>query len=260
MFLALSLVGLLITIPVNVSLGDESTKGNVNAFSLLTPLFIWGKAWWSHVVCAWVFDIIIVSFLWHNYRKVQQLKRRFFESRGFQMSLHARTVMVTDIPAQSRTDEGVLRATDEVNPTGTLPKASIGRNVKILPKLIDQHEKAVKKLEGILSKYLKNPEKLPDKRPTMIPSPKSKGDKSEGKVDSIDYLTHRIHELAMEIQDVRDRVDWRDAMAYGFASWDRIETAHTVAFSARRKHPMGTTIVLAPRPDLGKSGAEQGGT
>ena len=38
-------------------------------------------------------------------------------------------------------------------------------------------------------------------------------------------------------------------MPYGFASYERIEDAHTVAFAAKNKHPQGTTIKLAPRPN-----------
>ena len=248
LFLALSLIGLLITIPVNVSLSVDSIKQNGNTFSLMTPQFIFGEAWWSHVVCSWAFDIILAYFLWHNYRRVRQLRRAYFESPEYQMGLHARTLMVTDIPSKMRSDEGILRVSDEVSPTGLLPRASIGRNVKILPKLIEEHGEIVRNLESVLSKYLKNPENLPAKRPTMRPPRKFRGDRPEGKVDSIEYLTNRIRELEQEIRDVRDRIDKRDAMPYGFASWEQIGTAHAVAFSARGKHPEGTTIVLAPRP------------
>lgn len=249
LFLALSLIGLLITIPVNVSLSDDSIKQKGNTFLLLTPQFIFGNAWWSHVICSWAFDIILAYFLWHNYRKVRRLRRAYFESSEYQMSLHARTLMVTDIPSKMRTDEGILQLTDDVNPTGLLPRASIGRNVKILPKLIEEHEETVKQLESVLSKYLKKPDKLPASRPTMRPPRKFKGDRPKGKLDSIEYLTNRIRELEGEVRDVRDRIDKRDAMPYGFASWEQIETTHAVAFSARRKHPQGTTIALAPRPN-----------
>jgi hypothetical protein len=38
-------------------------------------------------------------------------------------------------------------------------------------------------------------------------------------------------------------------MPYGFASYEKIEDAHTVAYAARRKRPHGSTIRLAPRPN-----------
>ena len=248
LFSILSVIGILINVPVNVAMSDNSLKQRVNTFALLTPQFIFGKAWWSHVVCSWAFDLILVYFLWHNYRKVRSLRRAYFESSDYQQSLHARTVMVTDLPASRRSDEGILRVTDEVNPTGLLPRASIGRNVKDLPRLLEKHEAVVRRLEVVLSKYLKTPHDLPAQRPTLRPPRKFRGDRARGRVDAIDFLANKISELEQQIQDVRERIDMRNAKSFGFASWERIETAHAVAFSARRKHPYGTNIVLAPRP------------
>lgn len=139
--------------------------------------------------------------------------------------------------------------TDEVNPTAALPRAVTARNVKDLPKLISQHEEAVRELESVLAKYLKRPEQLPAKRPMMSPLKSDKDSNPDGKVDAIDYLTGRIRILEEEIKHVRASVDKRNAMPFGFASWDMIEHAHAVAWTARGKHPQGTTIALAPRPN-----------
>ena len=239
MFLFLSLVGCGVMIPVNVLGRNKSKSHGITTFTVMTPLYLFGNLLWSHVVCAYAFDLIVAYFLWHNYRRVRRLRRNYFQSTEYQRSLHARTVMVTDVPAKFRTDEGVMRVTDDVNPTGVLPRATVGRNVKDLPELLKKHEEAVFELESVLSKYLKNPNKLPPNRPTM------KG----GKVDSIDHLTNKIRELEVKIKDVRDRVDKRDAMPYGFASWEQIDQAHAVAYAARKKKPQGTTIELAPRPN-----------
>ena len=249
MFLALSLLGCLVMIPVNVADRNKSITHGISVLQMMTPLYIFGNGLWAQVVCAWIIDVIVAYFLWHNYRRVKELRRAYFQTPEYQMSLHARTLMVTDIPSNMRTDEGLLRLTDEVNPTGVLPNAAIGRNVKILPDLIKEHEEAVKKLESVLSKYLKNPDKLPAQRPMIRPPKRYRGDKVEGRVDAIDYLTTRIQDLEREIMDVRDRVDKRDAMPYGFASWEQIEQAHIVAYAARKKHPKGSEIVLAPRPN-----------
>jgi calcium permeable stress-gated cation channel len=101
----------------------------------------------------------------------------------------------------------------------------------------------------VLAKYLKNPDNLPANRRLCKLQRKLRGDRPDGKVDAIDYLSNRIRELEMEIKDVRETVDKRNAMPYGFASWDQIEQAHSVAFAAKKKHPQGTTIHLAPRPN-----------
>ena len=249
MFLVLSILGCLVMIPVNVADRNKSITGGISVLQMMTPLYVFGNGLWAQVVCAWLIDIIVASFLWYNYRRVRQLRRAYFQTPEYQMSLHARTLMVTDIPSKSRSDDGLMRLTDEVNPTGVLPKAAIGRNVKVLPDLIEEHEEAVKKLESVLPKYLKTPDKLPAQRPMMRPPKKYRGDKVEGRVDAIDYLTNRIRELEQEVMNIRERVDKRDAMPYGFASWEQIEQAHTVAYAARKKHPEGSDIVLAPRPN-----------
>lgn len=155
---------------------------------------------------------------------------------------------MTDIPPDIRSDEGFLRLTDEINPTAALPRTSVGRNVKGIPKLIKEHEEMVRQLESVLAKYLKNPDRLPPNRPTMRPPRSLRADHGSGKVDAIDFLTDRIQRLEEEIRHVRNSIDKRNAMSYGFVSWDKIEHAHAVAYVARNKHPHGTTIRLAPRP------------
>lgn len=143
-----------------------------------------------------------------------------------------------------------MRLTEEVNPTAAIPRASVGRNVRGLPKLIKEHDETIRKLESLLAKYLKKPDQLPPNRPTMRPPRKYRGIDGDvqGKVDSIDYLTEQIQRLEEEIRHMRAGVDRRDAMPFGFTSFDMIEHAHAVAYATRNKHPQGTTISLAPRP------------
>jgi hypothetical protein len=62
-------------------------------------------------------------------------------------------------------------------------QAQIGRDMGELPDLLERHEKAVKRLEKYISVYLKNPDKLPEKRPTCKPKTR------DHKVDAIDYYT-----------------------------------------------------------------------
>lgn len=142
-----------------------------------------------------------------------------------------------------------MRLTDEINPTAALPRSSVARNVKGLPKLIKEHDETVRKLESVLAKYLKKPEQLPPRPRMRIPRKHRDPDDPTSKVDSIDFLTDQIQRLEEEIRHVRASVDKRDAMPFGFASFERIEHAHAVAYTARRKHPQGTRIQLAPRPN-----------
>lgn len=248
-FLILGIIGLLVMIPVNVGDREKSISSGLDAFAIMTPLYVFGNGLWAQVVCAWIFDAIVCYFLWHNYRRVHRLRRDYFQSQDYQQSLHARTLLIRDIPVQMRSDEGVLRITDEVNPLGVLPKTTIGRNVRVLPDLIQEHEENVKKLESVLAKHLRNPDRIPAARPTMRPPKSYKGAAVNGQVDAIDYLTNRIRELEEQICEIRERVDKRDTMQYGFASWGQIDQAHIIAYSARKKHPQGAIVELAPRPN-----------
>lgn len=252
-FLATSILGVAIIIPANAIGSIKNTaqgSGSNRFFAHMTPQNVFkATPLWAHVVCAYLIDIVICFFLWRNYMAITRLRRQYFESADYLQSLHSRTLMFIDIPPTSRTDQGIMQLADGVEHTAGVPRAAIGRNVKELPDLIEQHEEAVRELESVLSKYLKDPERLPASRPTLRPSKKYRKNNGDGKVDAIDYLTDRIKELETEIDFVREGVDKRNPMPYGFASYERIEEAHTVAYSARKKHPQGVTISLAPRPN-----------
>jgi calcium permeable stress-gated cation channel len=249
-FLAFGVVGVGIMIPVNVTQTKTFAQASwgLSALSYMTPQFTYGSGLWAQVVVAYIGNFIVAYFLWHNYRRVFALRRTYFTSPDYQSSLHARTLVVRDLKPDLRNPDGVVRVTDEVNPTGVQPVPSVGRNVKGLPDLIEEHEEKVRELESALAKYLKYPERLPARRPMMKPSGKYNGPTTGGKVDSIDYLSERIKELEIEIKEVRDQIDTKQAMPYAFVSWDQIAQAHTVAFASRRKRPQGAKLELAPAP------------
>lgn len=251
MFLVLSIVSIVILIPANTAGKNKGgIKGDANKiFLAMTPQFMKQDVLWTHVVSAYLINIVVTFFLWRNYIAVTRLRRQYLVSTDYLMSLHSRTLLITDIPKPVRTDEGILRLLDNFGKSAAFPRAAIGRNVKELPDLIEEHEKTVRKLEAILAKYLKNPANLPSTRPTMKPSKQHRIDNTVSKVDAIDYLTGRIRELEGEILHVRDSIDKRNPMPYGFASYEKIEDAHSVAWETKKKHPQGTTIRMAPRPN-----------
>ncbi|KAF2202361.1 DUF221-domain-containing protein [Delitschia confertaspora ATCC 74209] len=251
-FLVLAALALAIVVPISVVINKEFYKqfGGNDAIFMMTPQGLFGKPFWAYVAVAYIFDAVVCSFLWWNYRAVHKLRRKYMDSPDYQNSLHSRTLMITDIPRSLRSDQGIVQVADELRTTPEIPRASIGRNVKDIPDLIEEHEAAVIALEKVLAKYLKNPNKLPNQRPLCRPSKKDPGypNKKE-KVDAINYLTARIEALETQIREVRETVDKRDAMPYGFASYETIESAHSVAFAGKRKHPQGTTVRLATRPN-----------
>ncbi|TKA71835.1 hypothetical protein B0A55_06800 [Friedmanniomyces simplex] len=249
MFVTLTVLGCGVLIPLYM-VAANSTAHGVSFFLRLTPQYMYGsQAFWAVVVMAYVFDIVICGFLWFNYRAVLRLRRAYFDSPDYQRSLHARTLLLTDIPKELRSDEGIVQLTDSVKASDAVPRAAIARNTKDLPELVEEHENAVRSLEKVLAKYLKDPNKLPPKRPTCKASNNDKAYTKGQTVDAIEYLTSRIKELEGEIKEVRISVDKRNAMSYGFASYEAIPDAHGVAYVARRKGPKGTIIRLAPKPN-----------
>ena len=250
--LSLSVVGCGILIPVHITksfhYGDDGGNSAVDFLKNITPQNVLGDPLWSHVVVSYLFDFIVMYFLWSNYRTVARLKCAYFLSSEYQNSLHSRSIWLTDIGKADRSDEGILRIADSVEQTVSIPRAAIARNMRELPKLIEEHVKMVKKLESVLAKYLKNPDSLPATCPKMKPSKKDHQAEASGKVDAIEYLTGRIKDLETEIKDVRESVDKRNAMPYGFATYDRIDEASHVAYAGQKKHPGGVQIRLAPKP------------
>jgi hypothetical protein len=248
-FTILSVIGCGVLIPTYlVSGGSSGTVKGTGFFLKLTPQNTGGTPLWAIVVCAYAFNIVICYFLWRNYRAIVRLRRAYFDSTEYQRSLHSRTLLVTDIPKEYRTDDGIIRITDDIHATESVPRAAIGRNVKDLPDLVEEHEEAVRMLEGYLAKYLKNPDKLPAKRPICKASQKDQSYSKGQKVDAIEYLSARIKELEYQIKEVRESVDKRNALSFGFASYEKISEAHGTAYIARKEGPHGTNIRLAPRP------------
>ncbi|KAK5070313.1 hypothetical protein LTR70_010684 [Exophiala xenobiotica] len=248
-FVVLAALGVVIMIPVNVTTGVGGIQDKSNVFAIMTPLYTFGQGLWAQVVVAYAIDLVVIYFIWANYRKVQTLRRAYFNSSEYQGSLSARSVLLRHIPSKLRNEEGILKITDEVNPTGALPIPIAMRNVKDIPELIEKHEETVRKLEAILAKYLKNPDRLPARRPMMKPPKAYEGATTEGKVDAIDFYRKQIENLERNINGIRGQIDSRDIMPFGFASWDHVAQAHTVAYAARKKSPQGTKIRQAPRPN-----------
>ncbi|KAK3078229.1 hypothetical protein LTS18_008108, partial [Coniosporium uncinatum] len=202
-FLSLTVVGCGILIPTSILGGKNfySNFGGISAFMKMTPQYMFGNVFWAFVACAYAFTLIVCFWLWWNYRAVTRLRRDYFNSSDYQNSLHSRTLMITDIPHALRTDEGIIKITDEIGRTKDVPRAAIARNVKELPELIEEHEELVRKLEGYLAKYMKNPDRLPAKRPMCKPSKKDRTKNSKSKVDAINYLGQRIQRLEVEIKE-----------------------------------------------------------
>ncbi|KAF2856875.1 DUF221-domain-containing protein [Plenodomus tracheiphilus IPT5] len=249
-FLVLSVIGCGILIPVNVAGGSNFYQqwNSIPTLMKFTPQYIFGTKFWAFVIVAYLLQFTVCFFLWWNYKAVLKLRRAYFNTQEYKASLHSRTLLLTHIPKSSRTDAGLVELVEQAKQTSAIPRAAIGRNVKDLPKLIEDHDNAVRELEQHLAKYMRNPKSLPSKRPTCKAKKDDIAVHGKEKLDAIDYLTDRIARLETKIKAVRESVDMRNPMSYGFASYTHIEDAHAVAHASRKKGPAGCDVYLAPKP------------
>lgn len=94
-FLALTVVGCGILIPVNIFTAAKAEGySKIGVVAKVTPVNTFGRANWGMTICAWLFNIIVAGFLWWNYRVVLKLRRQYYDSPEYRAGLHARTLMV----------------------------------------------------------------------------------------------------------------------------------------------------------------------
>jgi hypothetical protein len=103
-FVILAIIGVSVLAPINYKMStpdtDNTVQDSTSWILQITPLTLWGRPLWSQVVIAWIFDIVVCFFLWWNYRRITQLRRKYFESEDYQTSLHSRTLMVSPVHIQ----------------------------------------------------------------------------------------------------------------------------------------------------------------
>ncbi|KAK6538605.1 hypothetical protein TWF694_010183 [Orbilia ellipsospora] len=257
MFAVLS-IGALIMLAVNAGCTARNTElfdqagGSVDPLIYTSPQYVTGTCLYAHVLESWIFNIVICYFIWSSYRKIVQLKVKHFQSEEYRSALYAKTLMVTDVPGQFQSNDGLADIVGRTKVDDSIKqdmKARIARDTRELPKLVKKHEKAVRKLEGVLAKYLSNPDWLPPNRPTMKPFKEDRRAKGSGKIDAIEYLDQRIRKLETRIKEIRNNIDLKNPLPYGFVSFSTVENAHTVAYSVHKKKKIeGTKIKLAPKP------------
>lgn len=94
-------------------------------------------------------------FLWRFYVDYVKFRQEYFESEDYQKSMHARTLMIFNVPVSMRSDKALA---DWVNRMGLKYPAQqicIGTQNTELGKYVEEHEESVRKLEIILSNHLK---------------------------------------------------------------------------------------------------------
>lgn len=246
LFIVLSIAICVVTIPINIVQSKATLSSDApddNGPDILSIINLSFPYLWVHVGMAYAMTFYTMWVLWSNYRDVVSLRWDYFRSEDYQRSLHARTLIMTHVPQHFQSDEGMAALINDYKMPYQPSQGQIGRGVGELPKLIEEHEQCVRKLEHHLARYLKNPNSLPSTRPT-----ERVGGMCGSSVDAIDWYTARIEQLEREIAIARETIDSNKATNYGFVSFPAVPYAHAVAKRIGSRRHRGLDCGLAPMP------------
>jgi hypothetical protein len=150
------------------------------------------KIFWVHSVFAALITIYFYYEMYLIWKVYINLRQEYFKSPQF-ANEHFRTLLLTDVTEPSK--DAIKNFMKPSDPTTIY----IGRDVGELYDLVTEHENITIKLENVLVKYLKDPLKLPEKRPThniyfLF-----------GEVDSITYYGEKLDKLISSISEIRSQ-------------------------------------------------------
>ncbi|GAA5827661.1 hypothetical protein JCM11251_001775 [Rhodosporidiobolus azoricus] len=248
MFITIAALTCAVLLPINLTYNLRNVESAKRNYLLaLTMNNVSGNWLWAHVVGTYVITLLVFWWVWTNYAHIVKLRWQWFRSPAYQEALYARSLMVTQVHRKFQSDAGLGGLLQSLNIPYPTSAVHIGRRVGQLPALITKHNEAVKQLEEVLTKYLKNPDKIPAKRPTK----RVGGWMGMGgqKVDAIDYWTARIKNLDERVHAARAQIHERKAENYGFASFESVPYAHIVAKTLLGKRRHGAYFNLAPQPN-----------
>ncbi|KAI9590980.1 hypothetical protein BDF19DRAFT_417598 [Syncephalis fuscata] len=229
-FTILSVILPLVLIPINytsyikqLAPNRPKEKDDEFDFSQLSIIAV-GKdteQLWAHAVMCWVVSCVFYYAGYRLFRRIIALRQNLFASREYAEQIHPRVIMVTQLPKEYRSDRGLHRWLGEHGVWHPSVVAVCNRKIGNLPKLVEEHEYAIRQLESLLAKYYQNPEKMPKKRPTR----RVNGYYGE-KVDAIDYYAHQIDELETQIYATRRKFREFSPSSVGFICYPSISEAH----------------------------------
>ncbi|KAN0061279.1 hypothetical protein ACQY0O_006125 [Thecaphora frezii] len=239
----LSMVLMTLDVIYNVNHSDTASTNKLNWINMSN---VHGSYLWGHVAMSYVATGIALGFVWYHYREMVRLRWMYFRSEEYQTSFNARTLMITNVPKKLQSDPALAKMLSQIKMPYPTTEVHIGRRVGALPDLIEKHNDLVRELEHVLARYLKDPNKLPAKRPTV----RLGGFMGCGgrKVDAIDHYTDQINRVETAVQRQRETIQDKKPENYGFASLAAVPYAHMAAKSLKNKKPGGMRLALAPPP------------
>ncbi|KNC99770.1 uncharacterized protein SPPG_05148 [Spizellomyces punctatus DAOM BR117] len=215
----------------SVNSPDKQTDQKSPQLAALTINNVYHESswFWMHAVLVWVFSMYAYYLMYRLWMDWIRFRREFFFSSEFQSAFHNRTLILTNLPDSMRSPQDVTEFMTSLNLKDSIRQAVIGREVGDLPKLIEEHQKVTAKLEDVLAIYLKDPYRVPTKRPTHKINKKLLIFGGQ-KVDSIEYCSGRLHALEREIYELRSKGDHHfKPNANAFVSFRSVQAAHSAA-------------------------------
>ncbi|KAL7317681.1 hypothetical protein PS15m_004002 [Mucor circinelloides] len=268
----MTFIGVCVIIPINIVAtsftGEWPPSPGVEFLSISTINYYDGKFhgsngdlnwYWCHAAGTWLYSLIIYIFLWRFYASYVQFRQQYFESDEYQKSMHARSLMVFNVPPSMRSDEALSKWVDSLGLKYPAQQVCIGTQNTELAKYVEEHEEAVRKLEIILSNHLKDGQVIEGKKRPLERIGGYFGCCGGVKVDAINYYSEKVQELQEKITEARSRISTSKKTNYGWISYDKVSWAHANAkFLASSASPLkslpkrieGATpsIELAPQP------------
>ena len=273
-FSVISLIGIALLV-LNIIYNVKYVPSDKRTFlSLLTIANVRGVWVWPSVAASYLFNFIVMYFVWRNWKAMVMLRHRWFRSPAYRQKIYSRTLMITQIRKDYRSDAGLvalmgLLKTNGIKIGPEIDCATIGRRIGDFPELVEEHNESVADLEKHLVKYLRDG-KVASKRPQSRKGG-FLGMLGGQKVDAIDYYAKQIKYLRDKIDAQRHSIEslrreqrkgrkgMRGEMVndsrfegenYGFVTFKTISEAHRIArlHHGKQKELHGARLQLAPMP------------
>ena len=185
MFTAISVLCCGVLIPINIYYNTKVNESpSQNTLLVLTIRGVSGTWLWAHVVMTYVITFVVFIFIYSHWNAMARMRGIWFRSPEYMDSFYARTLMIQGVPKKFQSDEGIRAIFQSMQMPYPTTSVHIGRRVGDLPELTEKHNDAVRELEHVLVRYLKDG-KLGKNRPTVTLS----GGCGGKKVDAIDHYT-----------------------------------------------------------------------
>ena len=109
---------------------------------------------------------LVMYFVFINWRVMVRLRHGYYRSPEYMQSFYARTLIVHHVPKNLQSDQGLKSLFEGLSVPYPATSVHIARRVGRLPELIKYHNDAVRDLEAVLVRYLRDG-KVAHKRPTV---------------------------------------------------------------------------------------------